>query len=423
MTGIGDITVKEKREALELALNSRTLQRAEQLKAILRYIVEEDIAGRASELTEHLIGVEVLGRPPGYSSSEDSSVRTRAYELRQKLERLYLLEARDAQVRIVLPKGAYAPQYSRRTEATREKGGSKAPSAVVEGPSRARGLGLPAACAVLGIAVGAFGMWLALRSAAPEVDPILAEAWGPLAVRDANVILCVATPLHLTVGPASHTRLGYPPYPAPEEAYSEFRQYRPLQPGAKLGLLITDNVLGVGTMNAVVASVNVLRTFGSAWQVLPERVAPISSLRNRNAMVFGAPVDSEAITKLLEKTPLTVAYDEEEREFIVLDRESGKKLVPRKDARGEFTDVYGLISVLDERDSENRRVGRVVFSGITSTGTQGAAELFASPKSLRELRARFEGDRFPAAYQVVVRCTFINRLLLAYEYHSHRVIS
>jgi hypothetical protein len=277
-------------------------------------------------------------------------------------------------------------------------------------------------CALAGIGVGALATWLAFSPAVPRADPILTEAWGPLAVGNANVVLCVATPLHLTVGPASHTRSGSPAYPAPDEAYDEFRQYRPLQPGAKLGLLITDNVLGVGTMNAVVASVNVLRTFGSTWQVLPERVAPISSLRNRNAMVFGAPVDSEAITKLLEKTPLTVAYDEEEREFVVLDRESGKKLVPRKDARGEFTDVYGLISVLHERDSDQRQVGRVVFSGITSTGTQGAAEFFASPTSMRELRSRLQGNRFPASYQVVVRCTFINRLLLAYEYHSHRVI-
>lgn len=422
MTGISGITEGEKRDALDLALNSRTLQRAGQLKAILRYIVEEDLAGRSGELTEHLIGVEVLGRAPGYSSSEDSSVRTRAYELRQKLEKLYLLEARDAPVHIVLPKGAYAPQYSRRAESAQQQADPALAVPLPEPSSRNRRIHVIAAAALAGAAIGALAMWFIARSSSPQLDPILAEAWGPLAVRNANVILCVATPLHLTVGPASHTRKGAPVYPAPEEAYNEFRQYRPLQPGAKLGLLMTDNVLGVGTMNAVVASVNMLRSFGASWEVLPERVARISSLRNRNAVVFGAPVDSEAITKLLEKTPLTVEYDEGTREFVILDRESGKKLAPSKDAQGEFTEVYGLISVLHEGDPDQHHVGRVVFSGITSTGTQGAAELFASPKSLKELRHRFPGDRFPAAYQVVVRCTFINKLLLAYEYHSHRVI-
>jgi len=422
MTEIGVITAAEKREALEQALNSRTLHRAEQLKAILRYIVEQDLAGRAGELTEHLIGVEVLGRPPGYSSSEDSSVRTRVYELRQKLEKLNMLEARDASVRIVLPKGSYAPQYSRGPGSAVLHSQAAPPFPAPQAPEPALRIRLPLAGLLLGAALGALVMWLVWRPTVAEADEVLSEAWGPLAIRNANVILCVATPLHLTVGPATHTKLGSRAYPAPEAAYGEFRQHRPLQPGAKLGLLITDNVLGVGTMNAVVASANMLRTFGATWQILPERVAPISSLRNRNAMVFGAPVDSEAITTLLEKTPHTVAYDEDEREFVILDRESGKKLVPRKDARGEYTDVYGLVSVLHERDSDQRQVGRVVFSGITSTGTQGAAEFFASPKSMSELRARFQGERFPLAYQVVVRCTFINRLLLAYEYHSHRII-
>jgi hypothetical protein len=62
----------------------------------------------------------------------------------------------------------------------------------------------------------------------------------------------------------------------------------------KLGLLFTDNVLGVGTMNVAVSVVNTLRTFGASHQILPERVATLSTLRNRNAILFGAPVDSEA---------------------------------------------------------------------------------------------------------------------------------
>ncbi|MBL8214650.1 MAG: hypothetical protein JNK87_28270 [Bryobacterales bacterium] len=420
MTGIAAaVTADEKREALELALHSRTLARAEQLRTILRYLVEEDLAGRAGEITEHLIGVEVLGRPANYSPAEDSSVRTRAYELRQKLEKLYQMEARDAPVQIVLPKGTYAPQYTKRAETRVEV---VTPAAVaakpepVAGPRRWQW----ALAGLAGLLLGVLATWVAFTASGnAAVDPILAEAWGPLAAKDANVVLCVATPLHLTVGPASHTRLGAPAYPAPAEAYAEFRQHRPLQPDEKLGLLITDNVIGVGTMNAVVASVNVLRTFGARWQVLPERVSPISSLRGRNAIVFGAPVDSEASTKLLEKTPLTVAYDEGVKEFVILDRTTGQKLVPRKDARGEFTEVYGLVTVLPEGDGERRQV---VFAGITSTGTQGAAELFATPKSLRELKAKLGGGGFPAGYQVVVRCTFINKLLLAYEYHSHRVL-
>jgi hypothetical protein len=421
MTTLDEVSADEKRQALDLALNSRTLSRAGQLKAFLRYVVEADIAGRGSELTEHVIGVEVLGRPTDYSPAEDSSVRTRAYELRQKLEKLYALDIPHSPVHIVLPKGAYHPQYVRHADAAAQATPT-APITVLAKPHPARPLWLFGIPAMIGILAGIAVTWMALRPHLPAIDPTIAEAWAPFAGPNANVILCTATPLHLTVGPASHGAIGTPTYPAPPEAYTAFRNNRPLDPGAKLGLLMTDNVLGVGTMNAVLAASGTLRSLQSSWQVLPERVAPISSLRNRNAILFGAPVDSEAVSRVLENTPLTISYDDGVREFVVLERQSGKPLIPKKDAAGEFIDVYGLVTVLNNREGDGKRFGMVVFSGITSTGTQGAAEFFSSPRSMRELRSRMGNGPFPSSYQVVVRCTFSNKLLLAYEYHSHRVL-
>lgn len=425
---VPQIGAEEKRSALESALQSRTFSRSEQLRAFLRFVCERRIEGREKDLTEHVIGIEVLGRPPDYSPSEDSSVRTRAYELRHKLEKLYSVEAPDAPVRIVLPKGSYVPQFVRREAAdTSVLHRLKASGARVLSLMR-RADALPALLA--GILLGATAttaVVLALRQEAvpPLLDPILAEAWGPLSQPDANVLLCVATPLHLTVGPASHEAYGSPTYPAPPEAYSLFRRHRPLAPGARLGLIFTDNVLGVGTMKGVISVVGALKTMGVSFEVLPERVAPISALRNRNAVLFGAPVDSDAISKTLENAPLTVDYEESVKEFVIRDREKGEFLAPRKDAYGDFVDVYGLITVMHNRDSDGGRLGTIVFAGITSTGTHGAAEFFSSPRTLRELRTRFSRQGiagFPPAYQVVIRCTFSNMLLLTSEYHSHRVL-
>ena len=74
---------------------------------------EAEIEGRAEDLKEYALGVSALGRSPDYSPSSDSCVRTRAYELRQKLRLLYELEARALPVRIELPKGSYVPQFVR----------------------------------------------------------------------------------------------------------------------------------------------------------------------------------------------------------------------------------------------------------------------------------------------------------------------
>jgi hypothetical protein len=428
---------QEKRDALERALLSRTFARSDQLRAFLRFVCEAEIRGAGAELTEHTIGVEVLHRPENYFPSEDSSVRTRAYELRHKLTKLYAEELTTDAVQIVIPRGSYAPIYVRSTPAAEPAPAPPLPSrnavvpvvqdvsAASAPPSRSPrliygGLLMVGVVAGIGLTLAAMG----LRSQA-AVDPTIAEAWRLMAKPDANVLFCAATPLHLVVGPGTHEAYGSPTYPAPPEAYPLFRQHRPLAGEEKLGMIFTDNVLGVGTMNAVVAAANTLRKLGNSFQILPERAATLASLRGRNAMLFGAPVDSEAISKTLQDTPLTVDYEPTVKEFVIRDRLAGRIIVPQKEANGDFADVYGLLTVDSTRDSERGKLQTVVFSGITSAGTHGASEYFASARSMERLRAIFakEGIRgFPPAYQVVVKCKFSNMLLVSYEYYFHRVL-
>ena len=102
----------EKRAALEEVLQSATFLRASQVRNFLRYICEMELAGRAAALHEYLIGVEALGRPTAYSTEDDSSVRRRAYALRQKLEQVYAKELADAPIRIDVPKGSYVPRFT-----------------------------------------------------------------------------------------------------------------------------------------------------------------------------------------------------------------------------------------------------------------------------------------------------------------------
>ena len=101
----------EKRAALEQVLQSATFTRASQVRNFLRYICEMEMAGRGAALHEYLIAVEAMGRPVAYSTDSDSSVRRRAYALRQKLHDVYRLELTGARIRIEVPKGSYVPRY------------------------------------------------------------------------------------------------------------------------------------------------------------------------------------------------------------------------------------------------------------------------------------------------------------------------
>ncbi len=274
----------------------------------------------------------------------------------------------------------------------------------------------------------AFGVILTLalhQTSAGNLESVVTQAWAPFAKRNDTVLLIAATPLYLVLGPETHQAYGTPTYPAPPEAYPLFRQHRPLAAGGKLGMVFTNDALGVGSMDAVVIASEVVRALGASPQILPERPAMMSVLHGRDTILFGAPVDSQAISEILDKTPLSVVYDESVREFVIEDRVTNQRMIPEKDPNGDFRSVYGLVTVLNTRDSDHGRLGMLVFSGITSVGTNGAAEYFTSPRSLRALRATFaqEGIRgFPPAYQVVVKCKFENMLLVSTEYASHRVI-
>ncbi len=105
---VGDI---EKRAAMEQVLQSTAFLRASQVRNFLRYICEMELAGRASALHEYLIAVEAMGLPSTYSTDDDSSVRRRAYALRQKLDFVYATELAAAPIRIEVPKGSYVPVF------------------------------------------------------------------------------------------------------------------------------------------------------------------------------------------------------------------------------------------------------------------------------------------------------------------------
>ncbi len=64
---------------LQCVLASKTFARSSRLKKLLEYVCEAEIEGREDLLNEYVIGVEALGKPEGYSTLEDSAVRSRIF--------------------------------------------------------------------------------------------------------------------------------------------------------------------------------------------------------------------------------------------------------------------------------------------------------------------------------------------------------
>src|SRR6185295_16729736 len=131
-------------------------QNAERASRFLRFVVEHSIRGDA-DLKEYIIGVEVFSRSDSYDPRTDPIVRAEAQRLRAKLEEYYTGEGRGDAIRIIVPKGTYAPSFQRRNNRLR------------------RWMVVSAAVAVCALAIAAIRMGLQLfwPTAAAVRQPVL----------------------------------------------------------------------------------------------------------------------------------------------------------------------------------------------------------------------------------------------------------
>ncbi len=415
-------SVDEKRTALRLVLESKTFARADQLKHFLSYVCEMEFAGRGAEINEYAIGTEALGRPKEYSPQDDSTVRSRAYSLRQKLREYYEKERPDSTLRIELHKGSYAPLFVAMPLAMSSRSDSSR--------SRWHGWILPL---LLGAAL-ASGVWLiaaSLLTPKPPrtaIDPIVFEAWGPLTYRDAHVALSLGSPPHIHLrsfggpGRPSHEP---PLLDAPAEVADFYRNFRLAPPDSPVFMYRTSNSLLLGDALAAANAVRMLTAMGASFELLPEKVAGHIALRGRNVMRFGSSSDSREVARELSRAAFTIRYDPSIPDEVISDKPPGTQgarvFRPERVPGGAN---YGLLTVMPTEDGGTQR-RTVVASGIGSPGAQAAIEFFSSPQHLKALKDRFRAQgfsTFPLGYQVILKYMSGNNMVASYSYETHVIL-
>ncbi len=421
-------TVEEKREALDAVLRSATFARSDQLRRFLRYICEMEMGGRAHEINEYSIGTEALGRPADYTPGDDSSVRSRAYSLRQKLQEFYETERPAETIRIELRKGSYAPYFVARP------GIAGKPAVVAPAPeiaSRRQWLAWAAAGGA-GAALGFAGAMLGLRARrSGDVDPTVREFWGPMLGPDAGTLVCIASPPVMLL--KSYRDGEIPPRPpvspVPKDVQDWYDALRLSDRGGRVYMQTTVNDALLGAALAAAAAVRMLARAGQAAQVLPESGLRRLALQGRNVLLIGSPSYSPYAARILDKMPFSVRYDPVEKVEVISDGplEGGAKRIyrPVKDEYGQLKEVFGLLTVVPSQAGGDDAAQTAIFSGITSAGPQAAMEFFSSPAHLRKLKERFKKEGYtnpPWAYQVVIRCGLDGSLALNWSYETHQVV-
>lgn len=434
VAGEQSVSAEEKRVALEQVLASQTLARSQQLRAFLQFICEMEASGQSASVNEYIIGVKALGRDPGFSPLEDSAVRTRAYELRRRLQRYYEEESPRATVRLDLPKGSYTPRYLRFaakpvSESLELQPVYRLPANSVAGQRHVKTIGKQWA---LGVAVAlvlvAAGFSLGVWSTRPRPYGAMNDAWSSFTRSSEDVLICLASPLYMQITPY-RPGADFSPFEPPPEAYQLFRAARPFAQNLKLKMEPMQSLLPTGNVRGLSETVSTLSTFRIPFRVLTEPTSPLTAMRGRNVMLFGSPVYSRATATLLEHMPWTVGFDAVTGLPGILGRGSaqGQNFFAQRGPHHEYLQTFGLLTVMPSDPWHDGEHTTVVFTGLTSAGTEAAAAFFSSPEHLKRLQEDFAKQlhrRWPRAWQVVLRChTSIDSQLLNYRYETYRIVS
>ncbi|MES0880207.1 hypothetical protein [Roseibium sp. SCP14] len=105
------------KSALKNALASSEFQSAPQLRSFLGFVVHATLSNSQEKIKGYTIAVEALGRSEDFNPVTDPIVRVEAARLRRRLDTYYAGSGAGDPVRIAIPKGSYAPQFSRQNTA------------------------------------------------------------------------------------------------------------------------------------------------------------------------------------------------------------------------------------------------------------------------------------------------------------------
>jgi hypothetical protein len=375
------ISHEEKQLAVRRVLESRALGRSEQLRNLFQYICDAELEGRGHELSEHLLGVEVLGRPASYSPAEDSCVRSRMYELRNRLRTYYRSEAADDPIHIEITKGGYGPRFERAAPA---------------GPASSA----------------------ALVHEAGLQTPELEALWGPILASDAPLLIVFDVRLFFyspsaslvvrdfqTNDPADVGRSGPLSRFERSMGVADLRETRDY---ADFGAVHAAFVLG-RLMSRTRRDVALKHSSSLDWQ----------DVWNSNVVFLGKDQLNPIISSFLDGKDFRADELGVVRNARPQPGEQAEYRCAPTDAAGE---KYALITRL-----RGPQAGRLLLllSGTTAELMWALAESVTNPAHVSAILAqlRTPSGQYPEQFQVVIRATFQSNVPLQIHYVTHHVIS
>ena len=358
---------------IERIAASRHLKSSPRLRDFLFYVADCAIREAPEEATEQQIGIRVFQRHPGYNSSEDSIVRTHARLLRQKLA-AYFAEEGIGEVFIVdIPKGHYVPVFHPRTEAVASVADIK-PAPVLVDPflidhkPPQKWIAALLLLLIL-VACGLLGWRLWVRSATPQ--SAVEKFWKPFFTDEPPLVIYSNA---VFVGDSTNG-------------------LRYARPQDQENLQGTDNFVDTYTGIGELASVYALTTLFDAHQahfILKRSLLMTwDEAKAKNLIFIGSIAENPSLRVLQSTTDFTLTAGPDFAGFINHHPKPGEPAVYSRPEH-PLTRDYAVLALLPGVQPGKRML---IFSGLTTFGTQAAVDYVCRPDSTADLLRQITGPK------------------------------
>jgi hypothetical protein len=374
-------------QQLERLLQNPHFHKSKRFPVFLKFVVTEALAGRADNLKERTLGIEVFGKDPNYDTTEDPIVRVTAGEIRKRIAQYYQEPGHEHEIRVLLPPGSYAPHFCFPEDSKAVNHKEQAVPAETSSPnpvSRAATRTFSwatfgATFAVVAIAVGIGFAWHALH------PPAIEQFWAPFVKSPDPILFCIAD----------------------QNQYSTITLRDAANPQRQTTL--NDHMITViiEDMNPVVDIAGLLHTYGKSYRVQGESVTTLSDLRRSPSIFIGA-YDNGWTLRLTGPLRFHFVNNPEMTRFWIEDRNNPTKQNWVLERSHQDTGTYKDYAIVARLLDPNTDRFVVVAAGIARGGTVAAGEFVVDAHHVDELALKASNDWSRKNMEVVLETQVID---------------
>jgi hypothetical protein len=364
---------------VERIAESPHLKPSARLCQFLFYVAACAIRGVPEEATEQQIGIRVFGRPPGYNSSEDSIVRTHARLLRQKLNSYFAEEGVAERIVVEMPKGHYLPTFHTRNgklagvgERFGAQSSGEAPRpflASLHSP-RSRSWKGKIAWAMLPVAVAIGVLFWHPWNRASVGESAVDKFWHPFLTGEPPIVIFSNA---LFKGDSTNGL-----------RYADLQSLNQAGDGSYV-----DTYTGIGELASVYNLTRLFDAHRATFILKRSLLVTWDEAEMRNLIFFGSRAENPSLRVLPGSTDFTMVAAPDSAGVVNHNPKPGEPAVYSRPEH-PLTSDYAILALLPGVQPDKHIL---IFSGLTTFGTQAAVEYVCRPETAAELLKKITGPK------------------------------